>query len=96
MPRTRKPTREEIWDRRAAINEKARSAKLRLPEGIAEIRHALGLSQAEFAKVFSLTTRQVSEMERGGANPTVATLERIGRVFGFQVGFVPSATPGAP
>ncbi|WP_316396995.1 helix-turn-helix transcriptional regulator [Bradyrhizobium sp. 33ap4] len=96
MPRIRKPTREEIWDRRTAINEKARSAQLRLPEGIAEMRHALGLSQAEFAKVFSLTTRQVSEMERGGANPTVATLERIGRVFGFQIGFVPRATPGAP
>ncbi|MBB4374122.1 transcriptional regulator with XRE-family HTH domain [Bradyrhizobium sp. cir1] len=95
MPRTRKPTREEIWERRAAINEKARGARLRLPEGIAEMRHALGLSQAEFAKIFSLTTRQVSEMERGNANPTAATLNRIGKVFGFQIGFVPRETSGA-
>ncbi|MCK1441900.1 helix-turn-helix transcriptional regulator [Bradyrhizobium sp. 48] len=92
MPKKRKPTREEIWDRRAAINEKARNAELRLPEAIAEIRHALGLSQVEFAKTFSLTTRQVSQLEQGEANPTAATLDRIARVFGFQLGFVPRAS----
>jgi putative transcriptional regulator len=92
MRKTPKPTREEIWDRRAAINAKARGAQLRFPEAIAEIRYALGLSQAEFAKIFGLSTRQVSEMERGEANPTAATLEKIGRVFGFQIGFVPRAS----
>lgn len=96
MPRTRKPTREEIWDRRAAINAKAHNAQLLLPEGIAEMRHALGLSQAEFAKIFNLTTRQVSELERGDANPTAATLNKIGRVFGFQIGFIPRASAAPP
>jgi putative transcriptional regulator len=51
----------------------------------------LGRSQPEFAKLFKLTTRQVADIERGEANPTSETLQKIGRAFGFQVGFVPIA-----
>lgn len=56
---------------------------------MAEMRHALGLSQPEFAKLFKLTTRQVADIERGATNPTAETLLKIGRAFGFQMGFVP-------
>jgi transcriptional regulator with XRE-family HTH domain len=98
MPRWRKPTREEIRERRAAVAAKARSGALRLPHAVAEMRHALGLSQPEFAKLFKLTTRQVAEIERGDANPTSETLQKIGRAFGFQIGFVPvaSSAPAKP
>jgi putative transcriptional regulator len=89
MPRWRKPTKEEIRDRRAAVSAKARAGELRLPHAVAEMRHALGLSQPAFAKLFKLTTRQVAEIERGVANPTSETLQKIGRAFGFQIGFVP-------
>lgn len=95
MPRWRKPTKEEIRDRRAAVSAKARAGELRLPHAVAEMRHALGLSQPEFAKLFKLTTRQVAEIERGVANPTSETLQKIGRAFGFQIGFVP-ITPSTP
>lgn len=95
MPRWRKPTKEEIRDRRAAVAAKARAGELRLPHAVAEMRHALGLSQPEFAKLFKLTTRQVAEIERGAANPTSETLQKIGRAFGFQIGFVP-ITPSKP
>jgi putative transcriptional regulator len=95
MSRWRKPTKEEIRDRRAAVAAKARSGQLRLPDAVVEMRHALGLTQPEFAKLFRLTTRQVADIERGEANPTSETLQKIGRAFGFQVGFVPtkSAAP---
>lgn len=92
MPRWRKPTKEEIRDRRAAVSAKARAGELRLPHAVAEMRHALGLSQPEFAKLFKLTTRQIAEIERGVANPTSETLQKIGRAFGFQIGFVPIPT----
>ncbi|OAF09188.1 transcriptional regulator [Bradyrhizobium centrolobii] len=91
MARWRKPTKEEIRDRRTAIAAKARAGALRLPQGVAEMRRALGLTQLEFAKLFKLTPRQIADLERGAANPTAETLNRIGRVFGFQVGFVPIA-----
>lgn len=47
------------------------------------------MTQEEFAKTLSLTRRQVAEIEAGTANPTLETLEKIGRLFGFGVGFVP-------
>jgi putative transcriptional regulator len=93
MPKWIKPTKEEMRERRAAIAAKARNGALRLPEAIVEMRHALGLTQPEFAKVFKLTTRQVADIERGAANPTAETFDRIGKAFGFRIGFVPIATP---
>jgi putative transcriptional regulator len=96
MPGWRKPTKAETWERRAAIAAKARAGTLRLPHAVVEMRHALGLSQPEFAKLFKLTTRQVSDIERGKANPTAATLLRIGRPFGFQIGFVSSHSVSEP
>lgn len=92
MARWRKPTKEEIRDRRAAVAAKARAGALRLPEAVAEMRQALGLTQVEFAKLFKLTPRQVADLERGAANPTAQTLDKIGRVFGFQIGYVPMVT----
>lgn len=53
------------------------------------MRHALGLSQPEFAKLFKLMTRQIADIERGAANPAAETLLKIGWAFGFQIGFVP-------
>lgn len=85
----RKPTKEETSQRRAAVAMKARSGELRFPEAVVEMRHAIGFSQAEFAKLFKLTTRQIAEIERGEANPTAQTIEKIARAFGLQIGLVP-------
>ncbi len=91
MPRWKKPTKEEILQNRRHIAERARLGELRLPAAVAEIRKGIGLTQEEFARVLSLTRRQVAEIETGAANPTLETLEKIGRLFGFGVGFVPRA-----
>lgn len=88
MARFRQPTKDEIRERRSALAEKARSGKLQLPHAVVEMRMALGLSQERFAGILKLTKRQISEIERGKANPTAATLGRIGRLFGFELGFV--------
>jgi transcriptional regulator with XRE-family HTH domain len=57
-------------------------------ETIRQMRQTLGLTQEQFAKAFRLTKRQVVSLEAGTANPTVRTLARIGRPFGFQVGYI--------
>jgi putative transcriptional regulator len=57
-------------------------------ESIRRMRQALGLTQEQFAKAFKLTKRQVVSFEAGTANPTVETLARIGRPFGFEVGYI--------
>lgn len=91
MARWKKPTKEEILENRRTLAERARTGNLRLPDAVVEIRRGLGLTQDEFAKMLSLTRRQVAEIEAGAANPTLETLMRIGRLFGFGVGFVPKA-----
>ena len=91
MVRWKKPTKEEILENRRTLAERARTGDLRLPEAVGEIRKGLGLTQDEFAKTLSLTRRQVSEIEARTANPTLEALGKIGRLFGFAVGFVPKA-----
>ncbi|MDR5012366.1 helix-turn-helix transcriptional regulator [Agrobacterium fabacearum] len=91
MARWRKPMKEEILENRRTLAERARTGDLRLPEAVVEIRRGLGLTQDEFAKTLSLTRRQVAEIEAGTANPTLETLGKIGRLFGFTVGFIPKA-----
>ncbi|NTZ63414.1 helix-turn-helix transcriptional regulator [Agrobacterium tumefaciens] len=91
MARWRKPTKDEILENRRTLAERARTGDLRLPEAVVEIRRGLGLTQGEFAKTLLLTRRQVAEIEAGTANPTLETLGKIGRLFGFTVGFIPKA-----
>jgi putative transcriptional regulator len=89
MARWKKPTKEEIIENRRTLAERARNGDLRLPSAVAEIRKGFGMTQDEFAKMLALTRRQVAEIEAGTANPTLETMEKIGRLFGFSVGFVP-------
>ncbi|MGK9086238.1 helix-turn-helix domain-containing protein [Brucella intermedia] len=91
MARWKKPTKEEILDNRRMLAERARNGDLRLPGAVLEIRQGFGMTQVEFARALSLTRRQVAEIETGTANPTLETLVKIGRLFGFGVGFVPKA-----
>jgi DNA-binding XRE family transcriptional regulator len=92
MARWKKPTKDEILENRRTLAERARNGDLRLPGAVAEIRKGFGMTQDEFAKTLSLTRRQVAEIEAGTANPTLETLEKIGRLFGFGVGFVPKVS----
>jgi len=89
MSRWKKPTKEETRELRRTLAARAAAGDLRVPGAVAEIRYSLGLTQEQFAKVVGLTKRQLAEIETGKANPTLQTLEKIGRLFGFVVGFVP-------
>ncbi|QTN03161.1 helix-turn-helix domain-containing protein [Ochrobactrum sp. EEELCW01] len=92
MARWKKPTKDEILENRRTLAERSRNGDLKLPEAVADIRKGFGMTQEEFAKTLALTRRQVAEIEAGTANPTLETLEKIGRLFGFGVGFVPKAS----
>ena len=54
------------------------------------MRKIVGLTQAEYAKkVAKISPRILSEFERGTGNPTIETLEKIGKPFGLKVSFLP-------
>lgn len=94
MARWKKPTKDEILENRRTLAERARIGDLRLPGAVADIRKGFGMTQEEFAKTLTLTRRQVAEIEAGTANPTLETLDKVGRLFGFCVGFVPLNASG--
>lgn len=88
MPRRTPLNREEKLARREALAARAVTGELRLPDAIREMREALDMTQAAFGAKFGLTRIQVLNLEKGSANPTRETLERIARPFGFVLGFV--------
>lgn len=94
MPKHRPLSREELRLRRDEVARKAACGELPLPEGIREMRRALGMTQARFATAFGLTRIQVVNLEAGRANPTLETLNRIGRPFRFRVGFIRDVPEG--
>tara|TARA_R110002049_G_scaffold303839_1_gene498477 strand:+ start:52 stop:375 length:324 start_codon:yes stop_codon:yes gene_type:complete len=88
MPQKKPLTKDEIRAQRHEIHRKACDGELGLPEAVREMRQAIGFTQEKFAKSFGLTRKQVIELESGKGNPTLETLMKIGRPFGFQIGFV--------
>jgi putative transcriptional regulator len=73
---------------RAKLHDDIEAGGLPISQTIRRMREAMGLTQARFAKLFKLTERQVWELEKGRANPTAETLQRLGKPFGFQPGFI--------
>jgi putative transcriptional regulator len=88
MPRRKLPTSEQIREFRSILHEDVERGGLPVAETVRRMREAMGLTQQRFGEVFKLTERQVWELENGKANPTIETLTRLGKPFGFRPGFV--------
>ena len=58
-------------------------------------RREMGLTLKDVAEGSGLSVGFISQIERGEGNPTLDTLNRIGRAFGLTLGFVPKRTPRA-
>lgn len=94
MPRRRPLSTAESIDARLALRQAAEEGRLTWSEGVRAIRRSLGMTQAEFARAFKLTIRQLSELEHGTTNPTVKTLTRLAGPLGLTVGFIPISEAG--
>jgi DNA-binding XRE family transcriptional regulator len=79
----------EARERRNRMLESAAAARLSLNEGVREMRAIAGMTQEEFARHRGVSARVIKAIELGQGNPTVATMNRIGRFFGLEVAFVP-------
>jgi transcriptional regulator with XRE-family HTH domain len=88
MPRRKPPTPDQVRELRQQLHEAIEHGGLSVAETVCRMREALGMTQARFGAVFKLTERQVWELENGKANPTAETLDRLGKPFGFRVGFI--------
>jgi putative transcriptional regulator len=92
MPRVKKLTMVQRRDLRNRLQDAIEQGGYPWHKSVLHMRRALGLTQEQFAKAFKLTKRQVTQIEAGTANPTIETLGKIGRPFGFQIGYIPIAS----
>jgi DNA-binding XRE family transcriptional regulator len=81
----RKRTREEMNTLRMQFYEDIRTNKLTLPETVRHMRRVIGMSQPEYAHLVGITPRIVIDLERGVGNPTLKTLQKLGKPFGLEV-----------
>lgn len=68
------------------------SGELPLQEAVKRMRKISRLTQAEFAAHRGVSIKAIKEIENGRGNPTVETLNKIGKFFGLEVAFVRTAT----
>jgi len=81
---------EVLEARRDALRQQVREGRLTIGETVREMRKLTGLTQKDYAeKVVGLFPRVLMDIERGAANPTLETLEKLAKPWGWSVGFVP-------
>ncbi len=70
------------------LREAIERGEIGLGEAVRRMRRISGMNQKAFAqKIVGVSPRVLAEIELGRANPTVETLNKIGRAFGYEVGF---------
>lgn len=62
-----------------------------LASQLIQMRKGRRFTQVELAKRAGVDQSAISRIERGSVNASYAALQRIGRVFGTRVAFIPTA-----
>ena len=89
MGRMRHLTAAERLEEKLRLFAELDAGPLPLSEVVTRLRRITGLSQIAFAhRIARISPQALARIEQGSANPTVETLNQIGRAFGLQVGFV--------
>ena len=80
---------EEATLAKQALKEGIRRGELTIGQATRQMRKITGKSQKDYARsIVGIAPRVLAEIERDVANPTIITLNKIGRPFGYTVGFV--------
>ena len=72
---------------RIDFHEALERGDLSLADACRMMRKITGLTQAEYAKITDVAMRTLVDLERGCGNPTIQTIEKIGKPFGLRVVF---------
>ena len=71
------------------LRQDIENGELTIGEAVRRMRKITGLNQVDYARrIIGLSPRILAEIERGEANPTLQTLEKIARPFGYTIGFI--------
>ena len=81
-------SRDEVESLRERLSELVPMESASVAELLRMMRLITRKSQAEYARMCGVAPRVLTNIEGGVASPTVETLEKLLRPFGFQVGVV--------
>jgi XRE family transcriptional regulator, regulator of sulfur utilization len=79
-------TREEIDSLRKELASLVPERKQDIPEVLRRMRFIAKLSQAEYARLCHVSLGTLSKIEAGVSDPSMSTLEKLLKPFGFTVG----------
>jgi len=88
-------TRDEVEALRLQLTDLVPGARARVPELVKLMRLITRLSQTEYARLCGVAPRALADIEAGKGSPTVETLEKLLRPFGYRTGVVSDATADA-
>jgi transcriptional regulator with XRE-family HTH domain len=81
-------SRDEIEALRAELTNAIPPARKSIPALLRMMRLITRKSQAEYAQLCGVAPRVLTDIEAGTGRPTVETLEKLLRPFGYRVGIV--------
>lgn len=87
--RTRPINRDEERAKRDAFYDRIRRFDIAWQEAVVAMRELSRLTQDEFAQHRQISLSTLRAIEQKTSDPRVSTLNRIGEIFGLEVGFVP-------
>lgn len=70
---------------RDALSRRVDAGELSLVEALQQMRAILGLSQSAYARLVKVAPQTILDFESGRGNPTLETLRKIFKPFGFEL-----------
>ena len=79
---------ENTTELKERLRDDVDAQRVSLAEATRRMRKITGLNQKEYAtRIVGISPRILAAIEKGAGNPTVETLNKVGKPFGYQVGF---------
>ncbi len=89
IPRNiRKLSDEDKRNVRETIADRLAAGEVTLGEAVRLMRLAVGMTQANYAKMVGVDIRVLIDVEKGQGNPRLDSLEKIARPYGLAVSLV--------
>jgi putative transcriptional regulator len=82
-----KKTGKEAVAARVAFYQEIDSGRLNLAQTLKKMRKLIGKNQSEFASIVGVAPGVIQAIEQNRANPSLETLEKIGKLYGLVIGF---------
>jgi DNA-binding XRE family transcriptional regulator len=73
---------------RETLNQAIAQQTWSVGQAVKQMRRLSGLTQAEFATHRGISLGTLKQIESGAGQPRIDTLNKIGAIFGLEVGFI--------